>query len=479
MGAHDKRKRLILPGLLALLCVGTLFVIAWQLEWFGVAVAANTPEIAADEAAPDDEALGAGSRPLQVADETAREGAAPDDSRKPEAELDEVPWPDARLIATAHPNPLTGDPDPERSFGSLDWLSAHQNENGYWSAGDFGSNSGRKGAFATHGSEREGFGDPDIDAGAADADLAVTSFALLTYLGAGYDHKNGAYNQVVRQAILWLRKNQTDTGWPNSRGVRDHALATIALCEAYGLSGDTVIKTLAEKAVEQLLKLQHSYSGWGENSWGTADIISTGYAVMAIKAAKMCGLEVEWESAGLHTFLEHVYDDGEVAYSDSQKLPPDQRAQGFERGPVCAAAWLVCALFTSYCELTDPSVRACADLLVRDEHLPKWERGHVDMELWWFATQAIYQTGGSYLPNGNKRWDRWEKALSAVLTNNQRGYTDFDKQRGQTEAAKLDEHGSWDAIDVFSRDGRVSTTALAGLCLSIYYRYLRLEDQVR
>lgn len=469
------RKRLILWNLLFLFWGGMILAVLTHVAFFGEFLNGNSdaPTISTTETEADADVPVALLQPLEVETSEPVDAEEPNSGALLDNETEGAPWPDARIVRHAHANPMTADLSPERSFGSLDWLSAHQNEDGYWSASGFAYNSSRQGAIATHGSEREGFGDPATDSGVMGADLSVTSLSLLTYLGAGYDHKHGGFRPAVRKALLWMRANHGLDGWPIARGVRDHSLATIALCEAYGLSGDQVLKPLATQAVNQLLKFQLSYSGWGENSWGTADIISTCYAVMAIKTARICGLEVEWETAGLHKFLEYIHEeDGAIAFSGSQKLPPNQHAQGFERGPVCAAAWVVCALYCGYRTLKDDDLWTVVRRIAKPEHLPQWERGRVDMEFWWFATSATYQVGG-------KDWKAWEKALTDALLKNQRGYSEFDKQREQTEPAKLDEHGSWDAIDVWSRDGRVSTTALAGLCLSIYYRYLRLEDQPR
>jgi hypothetical protein len=82
---------------------------------------------------------------------------------------------------------------------------------------------------------------------------------------------------------------------------------------------------------------------------------------------------------------------------------------------------------------------------------------------------ATYQIGG-------KTWEAWKPALSSALLENQRGFTATDKNYGLTGASKLDEHGSWDAADIWCTDGRVATTAMAGLCLEVYYRYERVVE---
>ena len=120
--------------------------------------------------------------------------------------------------------------------------------------------------------------------------------------------------------------------------------------------------------------------------------------------------------------------------------------------------------------LSDTRIHLCANRLTRDEYLPKWERGRVDMEHWWLGTLAMCQVGGEV-------WKEWEGALKAALHGNQRGFSEFDFQRALTHDSLLDEHGSWDTLDVWSRDGRVGVTAMAGLCLELCHHFEVLHKQ--
>jgi hypothetical protein len=73
---------------------------------------------------------------------------------------------------------------------------------------------------------------------------------------------------------------------------------------------------------------------------------------------------------------------------------------------------------------------------------------------WYYATLALYQTGG-------QPWEKWNEAMQKTL---------IATQRTDTELA-----GSWDPDPVWGRcGGRAYSTALGALCLEVYYRFLPL-----
>ena len=45
-----------------------------------------------------------------------------------------------------------------------------------------------------------------------DGDVACTGYALLCYLGAGYDHLQGKYKKTVKDGLDWLIEAQDDNG---------------------------------------------------------------------------------------------------------------------------------------------------------------------------------------------------------------------------------------------------------------------------
>ena len=79
--------------------------------------------------------------------------------------------------------------------------------------------------------------------------------ALLCFLGAGQTHKTkGPYRRNIEQGLIWLVRHQKADGNLakdcKTSPMYSHGLATIALCEAYGLSGDRNVGNAAQLAGE-------------------------------------------------------------------------------------------------------------------------------------------------------------------------------------------------------------------------------------
>ena len=153
----------------------------------------------------------------------------------------------------------------------------------------------------------------------------TTGLAMLCFLGAGYDHMTP--NKLIHcdGGLEWLIDIQNRSG-QLGRSTGDHAIATMALAEAYGMTNDPGCGS-QPRAVDLLLSWQvmsEPRGGWpifpltdepssGEDdSQQTIDIQSTMWATMALKSAKAGGLNVSHDSAepggleGVHVWLHQV-----------------------------------------------------------------------------------------------------------------------------------------------------------------------------
>src|SRR5439155_17792091 len=99
-----------------------------------------------------------------------------------------------------------------------------------------------------------------------------TAFGLLPFLAAGITHKPSAkkneqvdYSKVVNAGLMWLMAKQSkasaDRGYFGG-DMYSHGLATIAMCEAYGLTSDPRLKVSAQLAIDYIQKAQHDGGGW-------------------------------------------------------------------------------------------------------------------------------------------------------------------------------------------------------------------------
>ena len=115
----------------------------------------------------------------------------------------------------------------------LDWIVRHQRADGSWSL--------------NFQDQCQGFAVPAATV-RCESDTAATGLALLPLLGAGHIHTvKSRYQDSVRRGLEWLIAHQQPDGdlfigppgWPICTATRSR---TMAICEAYGLSGDPSLK---------------------------------------------------------------------------------------------------------------------------------------------------------------------------------------------------------------------------------------------
>ncbi len=188
---------------------------------------------------------------------------------------------------------------------SLRWLKKHQSPNGMWSAVNYFQNC-TDALKCEPGKDTKG------------ADEAMTGYALLCFLGAGYDHKTpNKYRNVVKIGIDYLLSIQAPDGLIGTRNY-EHPIAAMALVEAYGMSNDPALRTPAQKAVDIILQRQikdknaadSAYAGLGwdyGNPTNRNDSSVTGWNVMTLKSAYGSGLNVHGGMDGSKKWLESAW----------------------------------------------------------------------------------------------------------------------------------------------------------------------------
>ncbi len=166
---------------------------------------------------------------------------------------------------------------------ALEWLANHQKPNGSWSLVHMRRDCD---ATCTHP------GSPEM------YEPAATGLALLAFLGAGYTHRDGKYQEVVNRGIYFLLQimQQTDRGgsflFNSPQGMYNQGIATFALCEAYQLSEDNALKEPAQQAIMFICNAQNDQGGWGYLPRRPGDLTLTGWQTMALKSADAAGLYI-------------------------------------------------------------------------------------------------------------------------------------------------------------------------------------------
>ncbi|MDC3378906.1 terpene cyclase/mutase family protein [Planctomycetota bacterium] len=337
---------------------------------------------------------------------------------------------------------------------ALDWLRRHQAPDGRWDAdGWSGQCEGERCAGPGHDTPRPQDHDKH--------DVGVTALAVLAFLGNGHTHRFGVYKDTVQAALRWLRSQQAESGALGRSARRhwmyDHAVATFALAEAYAVTRDVGLRRPAIRAVAFLVRAQNPGAGWRYGVRpGDNDTSITGWAVLAMKAARTAGLDVHpevWD--GAMSWFDTVTDtsgragyvqaDGRTAFMQERPTQP----------PTNTAVVVACRLFSGRASVR--SLKPSVEILM--DRLPQWDPSaeHVNFYYWYYGTLALFQAGGN-------RWRRWNRAMNAALVPHQR-----------SEGCA---RGSWNAEGQWSlAGGRVYGTAINALTLEVYYRYLRAEGQ--
>lgn len=371
----------------------------------------------------------------------------------------------------------------DRIRAALDWLKDHQNKDGYWSGNAFGDDTTRAAAKKTCNIEFVSVGKQAGDQGWKDsADIGLTGLALLAFAGSAYDHKDGDYSATCRKAIVYLRRVQGNDGCFGAREddlfVYNHAIATAALAEIYGLSSDPVLKPLVERAVEFILKAQNPGMGWRYGVQpGVNDSSVTGWMVMALKSCALAGIEFDSTKcyAGAAEWFKTVTVDVRGYPKTGYDTPGSNNARlrnasNYDNNPSMDALYIVSMVSMKQADLNDRVIRSHSQVLVESSSLPVWDHLRIDFYYWYVASMACFQVGG-------KTWDKWERAASKVLLDHQRGWHANDKAAELTTSVTLDEHGSWDPVGAWgSAGGRVFSTAMGALILQTPQRYKRVYE---
>lgn len=232
----------------------------------------------------------------------------------------------------------------------------------------------------------------------------VTALAVLAFLGAGYSHLSkdvydgACFGDVLRRGLQWLLAQQDAEGrvGPASAGkpLYNHAIAALALSEAYGLTGSPLFVENAQRAIDFLVAAQNAGKGWRYSPRsGESDTSVTGWAVMALKSAELSGLR----------FPRSAYA-GALAWLDEASLESDGRAgylglpggkvfipgmnESFDSHETTTAIGIMSRILITRSTNFGRIPNANGILM---EDLPRWQGPAIDFYYWYCGTLAIFQ----------------------------------------------------------------------------------------
>jgi hypothetical protein len=285
-------------------------------------------------------------------------------------------------------------------------------------------------------------------------DIAGTAFGLLPFLGAGYTHKSkgkqNPYDKPIEKAILFLLRRQDRKTGNFGGGMYGHCLATIALSEVYGLTQDPALRRPTQLAVNYIVAAQHPEGGWRYSPGERGDTSVSGWAIMALKSAKMGGLivpEITFRKA--IRYLDGVCDRSNEGYGYT----------GPGSTPTMSAVGLLCRQYLQAWGPNNPRLIKGIKMNLKPymPPMPPTKPTSPGMYYFYYATQVMHHFGGD-------EWKKWNERMRDSLI----------KSRDQSSNPLL--KGSWDPTgDPHAAvGGRLMYTSLALLTLEVYYRHLPL-----
>ncbi|HEY2413659.1 MAG TPA: prenyltransferase/squalene oxidase repeat-containing protein [Pirellulaceae bacterium] len=331
---------------------------------------------------------------------------------------------------------------------ALNWLAANQNPDGRWDADQHGAGRETRNVL---GHDRR---DPRTGSmTGTQADTGITGLALLAFLGSGETHLSGEHRHAVQLGLEYLLSVQASDG--NLAGNAEvfaamycHGMATLALGEAYALSGDDRLLPGLKRAIGFTIAAQSSAGGWRyrpNEPTDPGDLSQFGWQLMALKSADLGGLPTP---IGTRVKM--------VRFLQSCSIGNRRGLAGYRPGDrasrTMTAEGLVCRYFLDS-ENTPAALDEGAAYVIEERPSQKAPNYYY----WYYGTLAMFQRQGS-------DWQRWNAALQAEL---------LARQQWNSSLA-----GSYDPDDLWGGyGGRVYSTALATLCLEVYYRYLPIHGR--
>ena len=359
-----------------------------------------------------------------------------------------------------------GDVDTESAVErALAWLARSQGIDGGWHAAEHGA--GRVPSAAnnrTHSEYRHNAG--------LKANTAMTGLALLAFLGAGHTHVDGQYKEVVTRGLLYLKDQQLPSGdlsgrdqvgrEPTVRFARmySHGMAALALTEAYGMTGDPVLLATVQSACKYTLGAMNPRTGGWRYEFPTddpGDMSQFGWQAMLLKSAanhQAISLAPQTRMV-MQRFLDSV-STGRHGGLGIYRPKAGQMPASEQATPAMTAELLASRLLLSF-PITPLAAEEGQRMILKN--LPG--KSEENLYYWYYATLAMYQLRGDGELDSQSQllWNQWNDSLKQQLCSTQ-------VPRGQEE-------GSWNPSCLWGGyGGRVYSTAVACMCLEVYYRYL-------
>ncbi|MCY3022569.1 MAG: terpene cyclase/mutase family protein [Planctomycetota bacterium] len=305
----------------------------------------------------------------------------------------------------------------------------------------------------------------------------VTGLVILAYLGEGETWmpdpttgKKPDFADTVFKGVRFLLNSQdaaTGRFGPGEGApyfMYNQGMATLAMCEAAGMSGDEHLRASAQKGLDFIVATQAAKGGWNYRGLpeGESDTSVSAWQVQALYAGREAGLKVPLDA--LAKALE-MY-----RQATQTQTPPvfvrywlGEEKSDRTKTSLCGVALMIRLLLGD--DHRSAPIKKLAEVVVANPPPSKkdwgtgWKpgkpggddgaRAKFDPYTVYFATYGMYFLGG-------KDWDTWHEATKKAVIEMQ---------------DMIPPLGAWRANDPWSMNaGTAYSTALCILTLQVYYR---------
>ena len=275
----------------------------------------------------------------------------------------------------------------------------------------------------------------------------------------------------LAQGLAFLRTSQDSEGCFGAKFtghyIYNHAIATLAMAEAYGMTGSPVYRESAQKALDFVAIARNPYFAWRYGvKPGDNDTSVTTWMMLALHRARLANtadlaagrppsFTIDEDAfEGAKAWVEKMTDPdfGRVGYQTRGTGParPTDVVDKFpaEKSESMTAAGILIREILG--EDPKKSSMIAKGAALCEKTPPAWSPsdGSVDLYYWHYGMLALPAVGG-------RVWSTWQAALRVSVVDTQRRDTDFCMYKG-----------SWDNVDPWGRDGgRIYSTAMALLCI--------------
>ncbi len=308
---------------------------------------------------------------------------------------------------------------------ALDWLTKNQKDDGHWEE--------------------------------TSSKVAHTGLAILCYLSYGVVPTDDSvkpteempemkiHAEALSKGLNWLKDQVSESGDMRDGGrMYDQSIGTLALGEAYGITGNEKLRLPLERATSLLIEAQNPKTGgWRYQPHSTTtDLSVSGWVIMALRSAEMARVILRNNTIGKsEEFLDSVgAGKHKGKYGYKSPVPTD----------TMTAVGMYCQQLFGAKPNSYRQIESAAHINL---HLP--DEKQENYYYWYYGMLATFLHGGEV-------WYEWNEKMKPIF---------LEKQN---------EDGSWKAEGRRAKkEGTHITTCWAALSLTVYYRYLPMMNGYR